>query len=193
MTKATETGRGRLRATKARRRGATTPRGAAPSASAADPATAASLKLWITLARAYQSVAELARIDIGRHGLSVGEFAVLEALHSKGEMLLGDVQRKVLVSSGGITFLMNRLVKRGLVERRACAADGRARYAALTSKGAALMRSIFPGHARAIRSAMSGLSVAEQKTVTKALRRLGFAAAALAAGHPTCREGIGGD
>ncbi len=154
---------------------------------------ATSLKLWVTLARAYQSVAELARIDIGRHGLSVGEFAVLEALHSKGEMLLGDVQRKVLVSSGGITFLVNRLVKRGLVERRACAADGRARYAALTSKGATLMRSVFPGHARAISDAMSGLAVAEQKALTKALRRLGLAAAARAACHPTCREGIGGD
>lgn len=171
-------------------RGAADPVGAPPPA---DPATSAALKLWVTLARAYQASAELSRIDIQRHGLSPAEFAVLEALYSKGPMLLGEVQRKALVSSGGTTFLVDRLVKRGLLERRACATDRRARYAALTQAGAALMRDIFPGHAAAMREAMGGLSTADQKAATALLRRLGLAAAARAAANPACREGIGGD
>lgn len=187
------------------RKASAPPRGEAPRASVrgavdpgvaatpADPATAAALKLWVTLARAYQASAELSRLDIHRHGLSPAEFAVLEALYSKGPMLLGEVQRKALVSSGGTTFLVDRLVRRGLVERRACATDRRARYAALTHAGAALMRDIFPAHAAAMRDAMSGLSTADQKAATALLRRLGLAAAARAAADPTCREGIGGD
>lgn len=162
-------------------------------ATAADPATAVALKLWVTLARAYQASAELARIDIQRHGLSPAEFAVLEALHSKGPMLLGKVQRKALVSSGGTTFLVDRLVKRGLVERRACATDRRARYATLTQAGTALMREIFPAHAAAMRDAMAGLSTADQRAATVLLRRLGLAAAARAAANPGCREGIARD
>lgn len=143
----------------------------------ADPATATALKLWLTLARAYQSAAELSRIDIAHHELSAAEFSVLEALYHKGPLLLGDVQRKALLSSGGITFLVDRLAERGLVERRECPNDRRARYAALTSEGVALMARIFPLHAEAMREAMAGLTMAEQREATVLLRRLGLAAA----------------
>jgi MarR family 2-MHQ and catechol resistance regulon transcriptional repressor len=156
-----------------------------------DPATATALKLWLTLARAYQAAAELSRMDIDRHGLSVAEFAILEALHHKGPMLLGEVQRKALVSSGGTTFLIDRLVTRGLVERQECPSDRRARYAALTREGMALMKRVFPQHADAMREAMAGLTAAEQRTATALIKRLGLAAAARAAANPACREGIG--
>ncbi len=160
---------------------------------ASDAATATALKLWVTLARAYQATAELARLDIARHGLTPAEFAVLEALHSKGPLLLGEVQRKALVSSGGVTFLIDRLEKKGLVERQSCPGDRRARYAALTSAGAAVMRRVFPLHANAIRAAMDGLSASDQRAATALLRRLGMAAAGKATTDPPARAGIGGD
>ncbi len=165
-----------------------------PAASApayADPATATALKLWLTLVKSHQAAAELSRIDIAGHGLSEAEFSILEVLYHKGPLLLGDVQRKVLVSSGGTTFLVDKLVKRGYVERQACPNDRRARFAALTREGTALMRRIFPLHAEAMREAMSALSASEQKTVMGLLKRLGLAAAAKAAANPACREGIG--
>lgn len=171
-------------------------RNQAPSTGAApvdDPETAAALKLWLTMSRAYQSAAELSRMDIARQELNPAEFAILEALYHKGPLLLGDVQRKVLVSSGGTTFLVDRLEKRGLVERQSCPNDRRARYAALTRDGQAMMKKVFPLHATAMKEAMAGLSTAEQKVVTGYLRRLGLAAAAVAAANPKCREGIGGD
>jgi MarR family 2-MHQ and catechol resistance regulon transcriptional repressor len=164
----------------------------APAIPIADPATATALKLWLTLAKAFQAVAEVSRIDIGRHNLSPAEFATLEALYHKGPLLLGDLQRKVLVSSGGTTFLVDRLAKRGLVERQSCASDRRARYAALTREGVALMRRVFPLHAEAMREALQSLSSSEQKLATTLLKRLGLAAAAQAAAEPGCREGIGG-
>jgi MarR family 2-MHQ and catechol resistance regulon transcriptional repressor len=158
----------------------------------ADPATATALKLWLTMARAFEAAAELSRMDIVRHGLTPAEFAIVEALYHKGPLLLGDVQRKVLVSSGGTTFLVDRLEKRGLVERQSCPSDRRARYAALTREGMALMKRVFPVHAEAMREAMAGLGPNEQRTVTALLKRLGMAAAAKAAANPDCREGIGG-
>ena len=158
-----------------------------------DPETAAALKLWLTMSRAFQSVAELSRMDILRQELNPAEFAILEALYHKGPLLLGDVQRKVLVSSGGTTFLVDRLEKRGLVERQSCPNDRRARYAALTRDGQVMMKKVFPVHARAMKEAMAGLSPSEQKIATGFLKRLGLAAASLAAANPQCREGIGGD
>jgi MarR family transcriptional regulator, 2-MHQ and catechol-resistance regulon repressor len=135
------------------------------------------LKLYVVLARARTSVARRADADIARHGLSTGEFAILEALHHKGPLLLGELQRKILVSSGGVTYLVDRLVAAGLVERRDCAEDRRARYGALTSKGEALMTEIFPAHAAAIEEATAGLDADEKRSAIELLKRLGRGAA----------------
>lgn len=149
---------------------------APPSAGAAD--LERDLKLWVVLARAYRAVARHSSADIDRHGLSAGEFAVLEALYHKGPLLLGEVQEKILVSSGGITYLVDRLEERQLVERQACPGDRRARYAALTQAGRELMDRVFPEHARAIAHALEGLGPDERAMAIELLRRLGRHAAA---------------
>ena len=138
---------------------------------------AIALKLWVVLARAYAAVSERAARDVARHDLTLAEFAVMEALFHKGPLLLGEVQKKILVSSGGVTYLVDRLVQRGFVERRLCAEDRRARYAALTDAGEAFMRSIFPEHAECIADVASALTIEEQKEVTRMLRDLGRHAA----------------
>lgn len=138
---------------------------------------ATALKLWVVLARAYAAVAERAARDVARHGLTLAEFAVMEALYHKGQLLLGEVQKKILVSSGGVTYLVDRLEQRGLVERRLCADDRRARYAALTADGQSFMKRIFPEHAACIAEVASALALEEQQQVTRLLRDLGRHAA----------------
>jgi MarR family transcriptional regulator, 2-MHQ and catechol-resistance regulon repressor len=138
---------------------------------------AAALKLWVVLARAYAAVSERAARDVARHGLTLAEFAVMEALYHKGQLLLGEVQKKILVSSGGVTYLVDRLEQRGLVERRLCAEDRRARYAALTADGQAFMSRIFPEHAECITEVASALTIEQQQQITELLRDLGRHAA----------------
>lgn len=141
--------------------------------------TAEALKLWVVLSRAHAAIGAHAAADVARHDLTLAEFGVLEALYHKGRMLLGEVQRSLLVSSGGVTYLVDRLTARGLVRREACPTDKRARYAVLTDAGRALVAVIFPQHARAIADACAGLSEAEQQTVRALLRTLGRTAAGL--------------
>ena len=153
----------------------------ATRSAASRPARAdAAVKLWVVLARASGAVARHVEADVTRHNLTGTEFGILEVLHAKGPLLLGEIQRKVLVTSGGITYLVDRLEEKGLVKREQCPNDRRARYAVLTPEGSALIRRIFPDHARAIARAVQGLSAAEKATATKLLRRLGLAAAELA-------------
>jgi MarR family 2-MHQ and catechol resistance regulon transcriptional repressor len=138
------------------------------------------LKLLIVMARAFNAVTEyVGKEDMERHGITPTEFAILEALYHKGPLLLGEVQRKILVTSGGITYLVDRLVEKGLVKREQCPEDRRARYAVLTPAGQALIKKIFPAHAARIEQAMSGLTQAEQREATALLRKLGLAAASL--------------
>jgi MarR family 2-MHQ and catechol resistance regulon transcriptional repressor len=144
-----------------------------------DPPTQTALHLWVVLNRAVEALRTHAKADIARHNLSESEFAILEVLYHKGKLLLGDVQKRVLVTSGGTTFLIDKLEQRGLVRRSMCESDRRARWAELTPQGHAFVAKIFPAHAEVIRRAMSGLGLADQRKVTALLKTLGTEAAAL--------------
>lgn len=147
----------------------------------ADRRTATALKLWVVLSRAFGAVSTRLGAGLAGTGLTDAEFGALEALYHKGPLLLGELQRSILVSSGGITYVVDRLERQGLVERRPCATDRRARYAALTPKGERLIGEIFPDHAESIRQALGGLTEEEKQQATLLLRKLGTHAAAEAA------------
>jgi MarR family 2-MHQ and catechol resistance regulon transcriptional repressor len=149
-----------------------------PSEAPARPASQErALKLWVVLSRAHEAIAAHLHADVARHDLTLMEFGILEVLYHRGPLLLGEVQRRILVSSGGITYLVDRLEEKGLVQRQTCPEDRRARYAALTSAGEELIAEIFPAHAACIESLMSELDAEEQTAVYQLLRRLGLSAA----------------
>lgn len=137
------------------------------------------LKLWIVLSRARNAVADHLEAHLEECGMTHGEFAVMEALYHKGPLLLGEVQRKILVSSGGVTYLVDRLEERGLAERQDCPNDRRARYAVLTDAGKAWMEEAFPEHAGRLVRALAGLNAEDKTRVIELLRRLGRYAADL--------------
>lgn len=136
-----------------------------------------SLKLWVVLARAYRAMAARARRDVERHGLAPSEFAALEALYHKGDLPVGNVSERVLLTSGSMTHVVDKLERRGLLARRRCAEDQRITYLSITSAGRALMASIFPAHAEAIRQATAGLGPDDKRALIVLLKRLGLAAA----------------
>lgn len=134
------------------------------------------LKVFVVLNRAATAVTARVQRHVDLRDLTVTEFQILEVLLHKGPLLLGDVQKKILLSSGGVTYTIDRLAEKGLVERRECPTDRRARYAALTPKGEALIGELFPEHADVIQETMSVLSAREQEQLVDALRKLGLSA-----------------
>ncbi|WP_420127110.1 MarR family winged helix-turn-helix transcriptional regulator [Longimicrobium sp.] len=142
-----------------------------------DDDTAAALKLWVVLNRAHRAIGERARRQIERMGLRPTEFGVLEALYHKGPLTLGQVGERVLVTSGSVTPVVDKLERRGLVQRRISSEDRRVCYAELTDAGRELVGGIFPAHAEEIRGTMEGLTTEEKRIATSFLRRLGYHAA----------------
>lgn len=140
-------------------------------------ATERALKLFVVLTRATNAVSERIHEHADLHDLTLTEFMILEALYHKGPLLLGDVQKKILLSSGGVTYTIDRLTEKGFVERRECPTDRRARYAALTLKGEGLIARIFPAHAERIVDTMAALTAREQDDAIAVLRKLGLSAA----------------
>lgn len=153
-----------------------TPR--APGADTSTEEERRALKLWVVLARAHAAVARHAEADAARNGLTLSEFGILEALLHRGRLRIGELQEKVLVTSGGTTYLVDRLAARGLVQRAECPEDRRVRYVELTTAGEALVGAAFARHARQIVRAVAGLSPEEQERATALLRTLGRSAAA---------------
>jgi MarR family 2-MHQ and catechol resistance regulon transcriptional repressor len=141
------------------------------------PAQERALKLLVVLSRASAAVQTHLQASVAEYDLTLMEFGILEALYHRGDMLLGELQRKILVSSGGVTYLVDRLEKRGLVERRDCPNDRRARFAVLTPEGEALISRVFPEHARCIERVLAGLGAEEQEAAIGLLRTLGRYAA----------------
>ena len=135
------------------------------------------LHLWVVLARAFRAIEQHAAADAARHELTLAEFGILEALWHKGSLLLGELGQTILVSSGGITFLVDRLERRGLVAREECEEDRRARYAVLTREGEKLVQRIFPEHAARLQAVLAGLEPAQQKQAAEMLKQLGRFAA----------------
>ena len=85
----------------------------------------------------------------GEFGLSEGEFDVLATLRRAGapyERAAGELADHTLVTTGGLTKRVDRLVARGLVERRAEASDARRRLVRLTPEGKRLIDEAFTAH-----------------------------------------------
>lgn len=87
-----------------------------------------------------------------RSGLSLSQFEVLTYLGSSpdGRMRMQDLARSVLLSKSGVTRLVDRLAREGLVERAACESDRRVTYAAMTPKGADALALAEPVHRLAV-------------------------------------------
>src|SRR6266581_4428993 len=135
------------------------------------------LELWVVLARAFDAVERHSRASIARFGLGTTEFGVLEVLYHKGELPVCDVQRRILVESSSTTYVVDKLVKRGLVRRRHSGTDRRVVLLALTPAGRRLIQRIFPSHAHAMRHAVAALPPSDQARAVRLLRALGLGAA----------------
>lgn len=74
--------------------------------------------------------------------VSMAEYSVLALLSEAGPdgMRMSDLAQRRLMTTGGFTRLADRLERRGLIQRRRSAVDGRSFEATLTRDGRALVR-----------------------------------------------------
>lgn len=139
-----------------------------------DRATTSALRLWVVMNRAQRSIEEALQEQVESHGLSFTEFAVLEALLHKGTLPIGEIGQRVLLTSGSMTYVIDKLERRGLIRRRACAEDRRIVYAELTEDGRALIDVVFHEHAALLRDLMRGLDVEDMEMAAGLIKQLGL-------------------
>jgi MarR family transcriptional regulator, 2-MHQ and catechol-resistance regulon repressor len=136
--------------------------------------TKQSLKLFIVLSRAYKALNEEINKNIQENGLNPTEFAVLELLYHKGDQPLQQIGGKILLASGSITYVVDKLEQKGYLKRVACPKDRRVTYAQISETGRSLIDKIFPNHEERIHELMSALSPEEKNDAIELVKKLGL-------------------
>jgi len=136
--------------------------------------TERALKLFIVLSRASKVILEESQKLIVEIGLNSTEFGVLELLYHRGQQPIQQIGKKILMGSGSMTYVVDKLEKKGLLTRIYCAKDKRITYISITEIGKELIQSIFPKHAKNIEMLMSELNEREQDEAIELLRKLGL-------------------
>lgn len=130
------------------------------------------LNLVVALARTHNDVFEKLEKNIQSFGLNTSEFGVLEMLYHKGEQPVQKVAEKILVTSGTITYVINKLEKKELVVRKKSEKDKRIFYINLTEEGEKLISEIFDDHKQFIDKLFNGLDNKYKKELLKNLLKL---------------------
>ncbi|MDB5056290.1 MAG: MarR family transcriptional regulator [Bacilli bacterium] len=138
-----------------------------------DDDKASSLKLFVVLSKAYKTVMERAIKDMKQYGLSSSEFMVLELLFTKGRIPLQQIGEKILITSGSITYNIDKLEKKEFLKRVPCKEDRRVIYAEITEAGNEFFSRIFPQHASTIHSLLKGVSPDEKQAAIELIKKLG--------------------
>lgn len=109
---------------------------------------------------------------LDQFGLRFVDFSVLRVLELAGDLTPSELADVTLRSTGGMTQIIDRLVRDGLVGRTPSAADRRKVVVALTPKGRRLVDKAQGSYARERARVLGPLSEPELAMVDDAVRRL---------------------
>ena len=127
--------------------------------------------LWVRLLECHNLVlAELRRSFEGE--CTLARFDLVANLDREDGQTLAALSRRMLVTAGNLTGLVDRAVRDGVVVRKADASDRRLVRVHLTAKGQRLARELIPAHAARVAKLTSGLDVAERRELRRLLGRL---------------------
>lgn len=127
------------------------------------------------LVETYKGLWSMLAPQIKEHGMSETEFEVLlRLLRTPGHRLrMSDLADQTALSTSGITRVIDRLERDGLVGRETCLNDRRGFWAALTPDGERRISGAIDGHAALVEEYFTGrLTADELDALTNALRKV---------------------
>jgi MarR family 2-MHQ and catechol resistance regulon transcriptional repressor len=138
------------------------------------------LHAWLIVLKAWQSMSRYLLPELLREGLGESDFRVLEILLHKGPMPVNAIGPKVYLNPGSVSVAVDRLYKKGFVNRVECSKDRRVRTVSLTEKGRQMFVPLFRRHTALIKRAFQDVSSEELEQLEVLLKRIGKRAESLA-------------
>jgi DNA-binding MarR family transcriptional regulator len=146
---------------------------AAARANARESDTVASIgvSLWVRLLESHNLM--LARVRRRLAGeCTMPRFDLLANLEREDGQTLAALSRRMLVTAGNLTGLVDRAERDGVVERRPDPGDRRLSRVYLTAKGRELVHALLPKHAQHVTETLSALDATERRELRRLLGKL---------------------
>ncbi len=131
------------------------------------------LKILRPLVETYFALVDRGASHIRSLGLTGSQFDVIATLGDTRGMTCKELSEQTLVTKGTLTGVLDRLEKKGLIERVPSREDRRSTIIRLTPKGDARFRKVFPAHINYMKPYIErGLTPTEVTQLHKLLLRL---------------------
>jgi DNA-binding MarR family transcriptional regulator len=160
----------------------TTPPSPAPAVPSSQP-SAHALAVWRDFLRTHAHILRQLESDLVREQqLPLASYDVLVQLVEAPDrrLRMTELAEKVLISRSGLTRLVDRLAREGLVVREACESDARGLFAVLTPAGYERLRVASTTHLRGVEEHVtSRLSEEDLRDLARVLGKLPGAAGQL--------------
>jgi DNA-binding MarR family transcriptional regulator len=114
-------------------------------------------------------------VQLAEHNLSAAEFEVLLRLARTpgGALRMSDLAAQTQLTTSGITRVVDRLERDGLVDREACATDRRGYFARVSGAGVARLDAVLPGHLALLDEWLTGRYTRQElETLLRLLRQV---------------------
>jgi len=118
------------------------------------PLTERELAAWRGMLRAYRDVVGRLDAELEREqGLPLSSYEVLISLADApgGRLRMGELAGALLLSRSGLTRLVDRLERQGMVARERCEDDARGFFAVITEAGRRKLKTARPAHWAGVR------------------------------------------
>lgn len=131
------------------------------------------LDTWLQMIRTFWTLQSRIEESLKKHHLTLAQFDLLAMLLGLGDNLnQQELANQLAVTKGNMVGLVNRLSRRGFVERVPAQIGRRANLIRLTEAGRNLVAAALPGHLRLVESMMSPLSGKQLRALGVLLKQL---------------------
>ncbi|WP_066068847.1 MarR family winged helix-turn-helix transcriptional regulator [Neobacillus soli] len=127
---------------------------------------------FLLLMQTSKAIHERIKEEMTKNKLTITEFSVLEVLYQKGKQTIQQVGNCILISSGSMTYVIDKLEQRGLLGRTACPDDRRVIHVTLTYDGNELMNEIMPKYYELVDDMFDSLNSDEAEILIQLLKKV---------------------
>ena len=145
--------------------------GAARSQTREPDASSVGVSLWVRLLESHNLMLSEVRRRLA-DDCTMPRFDLLANLEREDGQTLAALSRRMLVTAGNLTGLVDRAERDAVVERRPDPSDRRLSRVWLTAKGRDLVKSLLPVHARHVSELLAALDGAERRELRRLLGKL---------------------
>ena len=131
----------------------------------------ADVSLWVRLLESHNLMLGEIRRRLS-DAATMPRFDLLANLERQDGQTLAALSRRMLVTAGNLTGLVDRAERDGVVQRRADPRDRRLSRVFLTAKGRQLITEVLPLHADHVGELLAGLDAGERRELRRLLGKL---------------------